>query len=402
MPFPATPRLRASAREESGQVLIFVVVAMVVLLGFAALAIDVGRAYYTQRALQASADAAALAGAQSLPDPDASMAVATDYSGRDGDKNAAKGVTGVAVNVSTKCLTSAPGCDPVNAVVVKESVTVPTLFAKVLGFDSFDISVKSTACSPCAAKPLDIMLVLDRTASMCLFSNNKPDPACTDINNAKTGMKTFLGFLDASIDHVGLAVLPPGPKCGTPSSNGYDDGSPYVLVPLSDDYIDAGALNKNSDLVKTIECQKAGGGTAYATAIDMAEAELENTGRADVQHIIVFLSDGAANTGPKTAPPPYLLQPCAQGIRSADLAKAKGTLVYSIGYDLNAGAANDCKTSKGKPESPAITATEAMQGIASPGAFYNQPDPGELKTIFTRIAADISRPNSRLVDNGKA
>jgi uncharacterized membrane protein len=48
-------------------VVVLVVVMLVVLLGFAALVIDVGYAYYAHRQLQASADAAALAGAQELP-----------------------------------------------------------------------------------------------------------------------------------------------------------------------------------------------------------------------------------------------------------------------------------------------------------------------------------------------
>ena len=41
---------------------------MVVMLGFCALCLDVGHAYLAQRRLQASVDAAALAGAQELPD----------------------------------------------------------------------------------------------------------------------------------------------------------------------------------------------------------------------------------------------------------------------------------------------------------------------------------------------
>ena len=62
-------RRNVRPHEERGQVIVLVVVMLVVLLGFAALVIDVGYAYYAHRQLQASADAAALAGAQELPDP---------------------------------------------------------------------------------------------------------------------------------------------------------------------------------------------------------------------------------------------------------------------------------------------------------------------------------------------
>ena len=44
------------------------VLALVVLLGFAGLVIDVGRVYVAQRQLQAAVDAAALAAGQDLPD----------------------------------------------------------------------------------------------------------------------------------------------------------------------------------------------------------------------------------------------------------------------------------------------------------------------------------------------
>jgi len=50
--------------DEDGQTIVLVVIAMVALLALAAFAIDVGYVYYAHRSLQASADAAALAGAQ--------------------------------------------------------------------------------------------------------------------------------------------------------------------------------------------------------------------------------------------------------------------------------------------------------------------------------------------------
>jgi hypothetical protein len=41
-----------------------------------------------------------------------------------------------------------------------------------------------------------------------------------------------------------------------------------------------------------------------------------------------------------------------------------------------------------------------MVAMASdPTNFYNKPNPGQLNTIFTRIAADLQRPASRLIDD---
>ncbi len=59
--------LLTRSRDESGQVLVFVAVILTVLVGMAALVVDVGSWYQAQRHLQTAADAAALAGAQELP-----------------------------------------------------------------------------------------------------------------------------------------------------------------------------------------------------------------------------------------------------------------------------------------------------------------------------------------------
>ena len=62
--------------NERGQSMVITVVFMVVLLGFAALVIDVGSWYRAHRSAQATADASALAGAAVLPDTAAATALA--------------------------------------------------------------------------------------------------------------------------------------------------------------------------------------------------------------------------------------------------------------------------------------------------------------------------------------
>jgi Putative Flp pilus-assembly TadE/G-like len=408
-----TKRLRAIP-DSSGQALILILVFLAALMGVAALVIDVGYAYYTHRSLQASADAAALAGAQELPDPDKAQAVARQYSAADGAKNKRANVPSVSTSVATKCLTSVPGCEPVNAVVVNETAEVETKFARVLGIDTFTVRARATACSPCGVKPLDIMLVLDRTLSMCMDHWGNQQSNCPDLEFARDGVKTFLSFLDPSTQWVGFGVLPPAlglstsQKCAAPPlspSNYNSTSAKYTIVPISNDYSAGGVLKPSSNLVSTINCVKGGGYTAYANAIESAQAELDARGRADVQDVIIFFSDGAANTGPSYYPAssPYRKQPCRQGVTSAGYSKARGTLVYSIGYDLDAqnGGANRCEVGFGGPlEQPPITAYQALQQIATgPETFYNQPTPGQLKTIFTQIASDISRGSAGLVDD---
>ncbi|MGZ8783390.1 MAG: pilus assembly protein TadG-related protein [Gaiellaceae bacterium] len=402
-------------QQERGQVVVLVVVMLVVLLGFAALVVDVGYAYYAHRQLQSSADAAALAGAQELPNAALAEQVAREYSSSDGSKNEHDDIPDVVTTVTTKCINSIPGCDPVNAVVVLEKAPTKTFFAGLFGIDTFKITARSTACSPCGVKPLDIMMVLDRTGSMCQTSTGASDPACTDLNNAKEGMRTFLSFLEPSTQWVGLAVLPPATgtsqsaRCATPNESTYNSRSAaYTIVGVKEgkDYSTNRVLNTSSKLVSTINCQKGNGRTAYANALEAAQRELEVNGRPDVKNVIIFLSDGAANTGPAYTPEypstsPYRTRPCRQGVTSAATVKSKGTLIYSIGYDLNAsnGGANECKNMNGNDESPAITAYSAIQQIASsPAAFFNKPSAGQLKTIFTEIAADLARGTSALID----
>ncbi len=155
-------------------------------------------------------------------------------------------------------------------------------------------------------------------------------------------------------------------------------------------------LVPSSQLISTINCVQASGSTSYASALEAAQAELVQDGRPGVQDVIVLLSDGAANTGPSFAPASYRNTPCHQGIDSSATIQAAGTLVYSIGYDVGHDV---CRSRNGSLESPSIQAMGALQGIASAGDFYNQPDAAQLNTIFASIAADLLQGTSRLVDD---
>ena len=195
-------------------------------------------------------------------------------------------------------------------------------------------------------------------------------------------------------------------KCNAPVASDYNlRTAPYLIVPLSKDYkLSSGALNTNSDLVKTINCVQGGGTTSYANSIEAAQAELDANGRPGVTDVIVFLSDGAANIGPNYLPEYpatslYRTQPCHQGVTSSGVSKAKGTVVYSIGYAL-ADDTGGCKSYTGSAESPFISVTTALTQIASnAGNFYNQPTPGQLNTIYTQIAADIGTGTSALTSD---
>src|SRR2546421_1194899 len=103
--------------EEHGQAVIFVMVFMVAVIAVVGFVVDIGHAYQAQRSLQGAADAAALAGAQALPDPNAAQTTAKQYGSSATGKNQITDVN-VKETVTTSCNATIPGCSPVNMVSV--------------------------------------------------------------------------------------------------------------------------------------------------------------------------------------------------------------------------------------------------------------------------------------------
>jgi hypothetical protein len=108
--------------------------------------IDIGHGYYTQRALQSEADAAALAGAQGLPDPTAATSLAQQYGGSTSGKNECANVPNVQTSVSLQCASAGASCTSDSAVAVVERAPVKTIFAQVFGINTFNVSAQATAC----------------------------------------------------------------------------------------------------------------------------------------------------------------------------------------------------------------------------------------------------------------
>ena len=437
------------ARSVRGQILPLVVLMLVAMLGIAAFAIDVGYAYYAKRQLQSATDAAALAGAQDLPNGTTAIATATSYAAANTPAN----LSSFNFTYQVKCTNTAvvaTGCDAAvnpNQLTVSGTAATNTWFAKLFGVNHFDVSAHANACSPCSSTPVDIVIAVDRTGSMC--QPKGPNGECTDLDNAKDGIRTMLGMMNPPAAQIGMVAFPPvqttsTSPCAAPynslGNNGYDGyDAPdrgYVTDTIASDYKAAGALNPSSGLyLHTVDgddtsCIAAGGNTSYSEALRQARAELLANGRPNVPDYIVFLTDGEANIGsvygPNTAYPQGNTddqQPCHTAINLANSYKQQGVTIYSIGYALGsnvnctAGAFRK-KNSQGNwvactqptagcyhyagptDESPAITSYNTLSQIASPGDFYNQPNAAQLDTIFAAIATDIGQGSSRLVDDG--
>ena len=119
-------------RDERGQAIVLMTISLVVILGMAALVIDVGNWYHTKRRLQGTADAAALAGAQKLPnDPSGAQAMALDYANQNGGD-----VAGANIVVSSTNQTN-------DTISVRARKTDPGFFSGVLGIASADIDARA-------------------------------------------------------------------------------------------------------------------------------------------------------------------------------------------------------------------------------------------------------------------
>jgi Flp pilus assembly protein TadG len=323
-------------RDERAATAVIVGLMIPVLVGLAGFTIDVGHLALVQKQLQASADAAALAGGYNIPSSTA-IATAKAYSAAGGDKNQLDGgitatmVTGYPV---LKCLTTTnvtcSGTElsgGANAIQVQEQASVPMWFAPVLGFAStYTLTATSTASAKGGiGEALNVMIVLDTTRSMETNTDNNCGlgASATREQCALAGVQTLLTGLNPSLDYVGLMAFP-GLQSASEASEDYTCGesipssgtqtygnSPiYQIVSLSNNFktsSSAKTLNTNSNIVAAVGdagCSSGvtapgGQGTYYAEAINAAQAALVTlsaTQSPPSQNVIVFLSDGGANT----------------------------------------------------------------------------------------------------------
>jgi hypothetical protein len=128
------PASRGERPAESGQALVLSIVFLTVLLGMAALTLDVGSWYRAHRAAQATADAAALAAAQELPEStDNANTRALEYASKNGG-----GLTAGNITFSSKFSAN-------DTVAVRVERPAPAFFAKLFGLNSVTARGRASA-----------------------------------------------------------------------------------------------------------------------------------------------------------------------------------------------------------------------------------------------------------------
>jgi len=120
--------------NERGQATVVTLIFLVVLLGMAALVLDIGSWYRADRATQSTADAAALAGAQALPyDPANASSLALQYASKNGG-----GLSSSEIHLSK-------GMTDNDTIQVHVSKPASGVFTKLFGVNSVTVGSKATA-----------------------------------------------------------------------------------------------------------------------------------------------------------------------------------------------------------------------------------------------------------------
>lgn len=380
---------RRNDDRERGQILVLFALALVVILAFASIVIDVGVLRNDRQTLVNTMDSAALAGGTLLPvDGSKPLAATTANNLIVATINANfPGLPSSAYTISYKCLigldaTSPPkpfisrdvplvcdpksalghtppvagdfagsgstrfsSCDPAggdkcNVVVVQGSATTPFSFGRVVGVNNGSTGVvTSAACNgPCGTSPLDpvdVMLVIDRTGSM----------SGTDTDHAKAAANALVSLYNPSLQWLGLGTLGPSVTSGgcvaAPAGSIGTATAPadlrrWVPVGLS------GTGNLLSPtyagITAAISCYtNSGTGTDLADPLTMAAYELTHNGRTGVRKGIIFETDGQPNAAVGSGP-----NYCALSSTAATAAKAVapgaplGIEIFTIGFGLDA------------------------------------------------------------------
>ena len=123
------------SRSDRGQATVITLLFLVVLLGMAALVLDMGSWFRADRATQSTADAAALAGAQALPEnPGQATTLAQQYATNNGGLGTGN------IQISTKLVSN----DTIKVTVTRSA---PGFFSKVFGVKKVTVGSTATARS---------------------------------------------------------------------------------------------------------------------------------------------------------------------------------------------------------------------------------------------------------------
>ena len=371
--------------RDGGQTLVLAPLFLFLFLLGATLIVDLGRVYVARRSAQAAVDFAALAAAQELPRSDL-------------ESNSGQMVSDAVFQANTYLRLNAhdPSATDVLATITpyyegdvrKIRVEVERdhswVFAGYFGIPN--PTVGASAVAEANSTPRDVMVVLDRSGSMCLESHGGPMFTCPDLSDNGDGddpgerWEPFDTMRDAANDFT---------TAFTPEL----DGLPFDFLGLvsysNTATLDAGLTidygAPGTTYEDAIESMVPAGRTNIDHALATALDEIENNGHSGAVQAILLLTDGDGNiynAGSRGDPD---FRNCSTGcgasrnyaLLQARLAASQGIALYTIGLTDNAG----------KDLLVEIAQIGLHEGGG--GAFFDVSDPDELTETFLQIAALI-------------
>ncbi len=183
--------------QERGQVAVLTAVFMIVILGLAGFVIDVGSWFHQQRVTQATVDAAALAGAQSLPnDPSGAVASATSFAQKNG------GDAGATFTVGSRW-------SPNDEITVDQRSPASGFFSQLFGISVVNVHAAATAVA-------EVPTAVNHAAPIVVDINHPElsGPGCpcfdvpTTIPLGKKGVPGAFGMLNLDQSGNGTAGVP--------------------------------------------------------------------------------------------------------------------------------------------------------------------------------------------------
>ncbi|WP_028571498.1 vWA domain-containing protein [Desulfonatronum lacustre] len=191
--------------NEQGAVLVTFAVMLMVLLGFTALAYEVGYWYLVRSELSKAADSAALSAAANISNPYvAPEVIAEDF----GYENFSPGFLGTPLSGSEAVIFTGTR-EPFNRVRVVGQVSAQATLSRLFGMDVTAISSEGVA----QKKEVEIMVVLDRSGSM----------SGTPMTNLKSAARSFVDFFEDTqdTDRMGLVSFATSVTVNRPMGTNY-------------------------------------------------------------------------------------------------------------------------------------------------------------------------------------
>jgi Flp pilus assembly protein TadG len=324
-------------REEHGQVLPVMVILLVGFLGISALSVDLGRCFSSYRELQASTDAAALAGAQTLPSSSA-VSEATTYSSQSGDLNAATNLPSVSMvsgYPKVECLTSlgvgCPGPAGGNAIQVRQQMTVPLYFSGIFGKKSVTLTATATASIGGIPKSYNVAVVVDTTLSMTAMDS---DCGATQISCALSGVQVLLNGLWPCGSGYSTCIV----------SNGVATGSVDRVALFTFPNVSVGTASIDSTCTTAMPSSHGSTHYSYSNSYGYYSMLPSNAAWTGVTTAVPysFPTAGASSYSPAASPtstPTYQLTPFLSDYSVSDTAT---TLNSSSALSKAVGAGNSC------------------------------------------------------------